>query len=143
MGVKVKRETIKAVVGRDRRIRVPWLEVVECELDVGDKAIPQVKRKGDMNRSKRGDDVIPRRTNIPFGISTPPSQCIINNTSTHYYDNFLTPMINNQLVRKQQGAEFSSSGVPRMGHQQCRETLSMQVWCTLQLFPVVSSVSDF
>ena len=51
MGVKVKRETMKAVVGRDRRIRVPWLEVVECELDVGDKAIPQVKRKGDMNRT--------------------------------------------------------------------------------------------
>ena len=67
MGVKVKRETIKAVVGRDRRIRVPWLEVVECELDVGDKAIPQVKRKGDMNRSKRGDDVILRRANVPFG----------------------------------------------------------------------------
>ena len=67
MGVKVKRETIKAVVGRDRRIRVPWLEVVECELDVGDKAIPQVKRKGNMNRCKGGDDVILRRANMPFG----------------------------------------------------------------------------
>ena len=41
--------------------------MVECELDVGDKAIPQVKRKGDVNRSKRGDDVILRRANIPFG----------------------------------------------------------------------------
>ena len=67
MGVKVKRETIKAVVGRDRWIRVPRLEVVECELDMGDKAVPQVKRKGDMNRCKGGDDVILRRTNMPFG----------------------------------------------------------------------------
>ena len=43
------------------------MEVVECELDVGDKAIPQVKRKGDMNRCKGGDNVILRRANVPFG----------------------------------------------------------------------------
>ena len=67
MSVKVKREAIKAVVGRDRWIRVPWLEVIGCELDMGDKAIPQVKRKGNMNRCKGGDDVILRRANIPFG----------------------------------------------------------------------------
>ena len=67
MGVKVKRETIKAVVGRDRRIRVPWLEVVECELDVGKEAVPKVKREGNMNRCEGGDDVILRRANIPFG----------------------------------------------------------------------------
>ena len=67
MGGEVKREAIKAVVGRDRWIRVPGLEVVECELDVGDKAIPQVKRKGNMNRCKGGDDVILRRANVPFG----------------------------------------------------------------------------
>ena len=43
------------------------MEVVECKLDVGDKAIPQVKRKGNMNRCKGGDDVILRRANMPFG----------------------------------------------------------------------------
>ena len=67
MGGEVKREAIKAVVGRDRCIRVPGLKVVECELDVGDKAIPQVKGKGNMNRCKGGDDVILRRANVPFG----------------------------------------------------------------------------
>ena len=67
MGVKVKREATKAVMGRGRWIRVPWLEVVECELDVGDKAIPQVKRKSNMNRCKGGDDVVLRRANMPFG----------------------------------------------------------------------------
>ena len=67
MGVKVKGQSVKAVVGRDRWVRVPRLEVVECELDVGDKAIPQVKRKGDMNRGKGGNNVILRRPNIPLG----------------------------------------------------------------------------
>ena len=67
MGVKVKRETIKAVVGRDRRIRVPWLEVVECELDVGKEAAPKVKREGNVNRCKGGDAVILRRASVPFG----------------------------------------------------------------------------
>ena len=44
VGVEVKGKAVQAVVGGDRRVRVPGLEVVECELDVGDKAIPQVKK---------------------------------------------------------------------------------------------------
>ena len=67
VGVKVKGKAIQAVVSGDRRVRVPGLEVVECELDMGDEAIPQVKRKGNVSRCKGGDDVILRRTNVPFG----------------------------------------------------------------------------
>jgi hypothetical protein len=67
VGVEVKREAIKAVVGRDRWTRVPWLQVVGCELDVGKEAIPQVKGKGDMNRCKGGGDMVFSRTNVPFG----------------------------------------------------------------------------
>ena len=67
MGVEVKREAAKTVVGRCREIRMPWLQVVEGELDEGKKAIPQVKRKGDMDRREGGDDVVLRRANAPFG----------------------------------------------------------------------------
>jgi hypothetical protein len=67
VGVEVKRETTKAVVSRDRWIRLPCLQVVGCELDVRKEAIPQVKGKGDMNRYKGGGDMILRRANVPFG----------------------------------------------------------------------------
>ena len=67
VGVEVKRKSMQTVVSGDRRVRVPGLEVVECELDVGKEAVPKVKREGNMNRCEGGDDVILRRTNIPFG----------------------------------------------------------------------------
>ena len=41
--------------------------MVECELDVGQEAVPKAKGKGDVNRCKRGDDMVLRRTNAPFG----------------------------------------------------------------------------
>ena len=41
--------------------------MVECELDVGQEAVPKVKGKGDLNRCKRGDDMVLRCANTPFG----------------------------------------------------------------------------
>jgi hypothetical protein len=67
VGVEVKRKATQAVVSGDRGVRVPGLEVVECELDVGKEAVPKVKGKGDVNRCKRGDNVVLRRANMPFG----------------------------------------------------------------------------
>ena len=67
MGVEVKRKATQAVVSGDRGVRVPGLEVVECELDVRKEAVPKVKREGNMNRCKGGDDMVLRRANIPFG----------------------------------------------------------------------------
>jgi hypothetical protein len=52
VGVEVKGKAIQAVVSGDRRVRVPGLEVVECELDVRKEAVPKVKREGNMNRCK-------------------------------------------------------------------------------------------
>ena len=67
VGVEVKGKAVQAVVGGDRRVRVPGLEVVECELDVRKEAVPKVKREGNVNRCKGGDGMVLRRANIPFG----------------------------------------------------------------------------
>ena len=67
VGVEVKGKAMQAVVSGDRRVRVPGLEVVECELDVRKEAVPKVKREGNMNRCKGGDDMVLRRANVPFG----------------------------------------------------------------------------
>ena len=45
LGVEVKGKAIQAVVSGDRRVRVPGLEVVECELDVRKEAVPKAAGK--------------------------------------------------------------------------------------------------
>ena len=71
MGTEIKRQAVQAVIGTDRRIRVPWLEVIEGKLHERDKTGPEIKWESYMNRSKSSDDVVFSSTHKAFsGIGT-------------------------------------------------------------------------
>tara|TARA_B100000787_G_C15898987_1_gene167567 strand:- start:210 stop:341 length:132 start_codon:yes stop_codon:yes gene_type:complete len=40
MGSEIKRKAVEAVMGRQRGVRMPWLEMVECELYEGKEFVP-------------------------------------------------------------------------------------------------------
>ena len=40
MGSEIKRKAVEAVMGRQRGVRMPWLEMVECELHEGKEFVP-------------------------------------------------------------------------------------------------------
>ena len=66
VGTEIKGQAVKAVMGTDGGIRVPWLEVVEGKLHERDKTGPEIEWESDVNRSKSGDDVIFGSTHEAF-----------------------------------------------------------------------------
>jgi hypothetical protein len=58
VSTEIKRQAVKAVMGTDGGIRVPWSEVVEGKLHERDKTGPKTEWESGVNRSKSGDDVI-------------------------------------------------------------------------------------
>lgn len=55
---EIKGEAMEAMVGRDRRVRLPGQEVIQSELHEWDEARPQVEREGTMYRGEGGDDMV-------------------------------------------------------------------------------------
>lgn len=58
VGVEVKRETVEAVICTHGRVRAPWEEVIESQLDSGKEFIPQIHGKLGMGGGKGSKDVV-------------------------------------------------------------------------------------